>query len=441
MRILYVSPFPPARDGIGTYTEAIIGELRADGHEACVIAARSESQDNPDVLAVLPTGRAELATLRDLAVAWNPDVIHVQFAVAAFGSRTRSLLQWLKLIRSTGIPVVITMHEVTRDIERLRKPGCLIYRAFAAHCDHIIVHTRDALTECVNAVGVPQHRLSAIPHPTANLPTEVTTGRELRDRFGLDDYTVLLAFGFIHVDKGLPDLISALRIVRDNNPALLHGVRVVVAGAVRRRNGVFRLFEFQDHMHLRHARRLARRIGVAQYILFTGYVPSNDVAGWFRTSSAIVLPYRRTEQSGVAALANAFDVPALASAVGGLRDLYETSEWTYPPRDPNALAQVLANFLSRTDDSPSNFAAAQPVNDLATVVAATIDVYHSQPAGILNHPLWCRRRTSSNMRCPIGSHLISAQYASPAIDMVVSTSASATARYASAPLRPSTVLS
>ena len=49
MRILYVSPFPPARDGIGTYTEAIIKELRANGHEACVIAARSESLGNPDV--------------------------------------------------------------------------------------------------------------------------------------------------------------------------------------------------------------------------------------------------------------------------------------------------------------------------------------------------------------------------------------------------------
>ena len=142
----------------------------------------------------------------------------------------------------------------------------------------------------------------------------------------------------------------------------------------------------QDHIHLRHTRQLSRRTGVAQYILFTGYVPTNDIAGWFRTSSAVVLPYRRTEQSGVAALANAFEVPVLASAVGGLRDLYNTSKWMFPPRDPNALAQVLADFLSRTDDSPSDFIAAQPVNDLAAVATATIDVYHAT-VGILNHRL------------------------------------------------------
>ena len=229
MRILYVSPFPPARDGIGTYTETIMKELRAGGHEASVVAVRGESAGNPDVLGVLPTERTELATLRDLAVDWQPDCVHVQFAVAAFGTRTLALLQWLRLMRSTGIPVVITMHEVTRDIERLRYAGRLIYHALAARCDHIIVHTRGALTECVNAVGVPLDEISVIPHPTANPPTEVTTGKELRDRFGLDDDTVLLAFGFIHVDKGLPDLVSALRIVRSNNPALLHNVRVVVA--------------------------------------------------------------------------------------------------------------------------------------------------------------------------------------------------------------------
>jgi glycosyltransferase involved in cell wall biosynthesis len=386
VRILYVSPFPPARDGIGTYTETIVKELRSRGHEASVIAARRESAGNPDVLAVLPTGRSELTTLRDLVVDWQPDCIHVQFAVAAFGTRTLALLQWLRLMRSTGIPVVITMHEVTRDIERLRRAGRRIYRTFVGCCDHIIVHTRDARAECVNAVGVQLDKISVIPHPTASPPAEVTTGNELRVRFGLDNDSVLLAFGFIHVDKGLPDLVNALRIVHSNKPALLHNVRVVVAGAVRQRSGVFRLFELQDHIHLRHTRRLSQRIGVAQYILFTGYVPTNDIAGWFRTSSAVVLPYRRTEQSGVAALANAFEIPVLASAVGGLRDLYNTSKWAFPPRDPNALAQVLINFLSRTDDSPSCFIAAHPVNDLVAVVTTTIEVYHVT-AGILNHRL------------------------------------------------------
>ena len=41
MRILFVSPFPPARDGIGTYTQAMIEALRATGHEARVVVPRA----------------------------------------------------------------------------------------------------------------------------------------------------------------------------------------------------------------------------------------------------------------------------------------------------------------------------------------------------------------------------------------------------------------
>lgn len=377
MRILYVSPFPPARDGIGTYTETIITELRASGHKTCVIAARSESQGNPDVLAVLPTGATGLAELRGLIVDWRPDCIHVQFAVAAFGTRTFTLLRWLHLMRSTGIPVIITMHEVTRDVDRLRYVGRLIYRAFSTCCDHIIVHTQDAQSTCISSANVAPGKISVIPHPTADPPAEITTGRELRERFHLANQTVLLAFGFIHVDKGLPDLVRALAIIRGKTPELLDNIQVVVAGTVRQRSGIFRLFEFQDRLHLCQVRRLSKRSGIDRHFVYTGYVPTAEIAGWFHTAAAVVLPYRHTEQSGVAALANAFTVPVLASSVGGLRDLYSASKWTFPPRDPNALAQVLANFLTHSAKPTSPSVTFWPVNDLTAVAAATIETYRN----------------------------------------------------------------
>jgi glycosyltransferase involved in cell wall biosynthesis len=380
MRILYVSPFPPQPDGIGTYTEAIANVLRTNGDEVRVIAVRSESLTNPAVLALLPTRRTDLAALRDLVVAWQPDCIHVQFAVAAFGVRTPVLLSWLRLMRSTKIPIVITMHEVTRDIGRLRSIGSAIYRALAGCCDHIIVHTQAALSECTSAVHVPTDRISVIPHPTPSRPHEVITSEELRQRFGLNDDVILLAFGFIHVDKGLPDLVAALRILCRMSPPSLDGVRIVIAGAVRRRSGLFRLFELQDRIHLRRVRRLAHRGGVDRHLLFTGYVPTAEVAGWFLAATAVVLPYRRTEQSGVAALANAFGVPVLASAVGGLRDLYDNSGWTFPPRDPHAIAQVLAAFLAGPENSPAVLSAPHPIPGLAVVVAATTDVYQDMIA-------------------------------------------------------------
>jgi glycosyltransferase involved in cell wall biosynthesis len=356
MRVVFVSPFPPARDGIGTYAQALMAALEARGHEARVVV--------PD----------RLATLRDEVLQWSPDVVHVQFAVAAFGTRTRALLSGLRLIRAAaGVPVVVTMHEVTRDTAALRGPGRALYRALAARCDRVIVHTASAFTALTGTVGVPAAKVTVIPHPEAVPPRAVSAPDDLRAHFGLGDAELLLAFGFVHVDKGLGDLIRALRRIRRAG-AQLDNVRLVIAGTVRPRRGPFRVFEWRDRLHLARVLRVARRGGLGDIIVRTGYVREADVAGWFGAASAVVLPYRRTEQSGVASLANAFGVPVLASTAGGLGERYAASAWTFPPRAPRELADVLARFLATARDERAN-GTSPAAADMATVIAATLASY------------------------------------------------------------------
>jgi glycosyltransferase involved in cell wall biosynthesis len=356
MRVVFVSPFPPARDGIGTYTQAMMAALQARGHEARVVVP----------------GR--LDSLRDDVLQWSPDVVHVQFAVAAFGTRTRMLLSRLRLVRAAaGVPVVVTMHEVTRDTAALRGPGRALYRALAAQCDHVIVHTQSARTALTRAVGVPVAKVTVIPHPEALPPRTVSTPADLRAHFGLGDAELLLAFGFVHVDKGLGDLIRALRTTaRAGTP--LDNVRLVIAGTVRPRSGLFRVFEWRDRLHLTRVLRIARRGGLDDIIVRTGYVREADVAGWFRAAAAVVLPYRRTEQSGVASLANAFGVPVLASTAGGLGERYGTSGWTFPPSSPRELATVLARFLATPREQRAG-GTASAAADIDTVITATLATY------------------------------------------------------------------
>jgi glycosyltransferase involved in cell wall biosynthesis len=99
-----------------------------------------------------------------------------------------------------------------------------------------------------------------------------------------------------------------------------------------------------------------------------------DVAGWFRAASAVVLPYRRTEQSGVASLANAFGVPVLASTAGGLGERYGASAWTFPPRAPRELAAVLERFLATPREERAS-GTAHAAAEMATVIAATLAIY------------------------------------------------------------------
>ena len=236
------------------------------------------------------------------------------------------------------------MHEVTRDTASLRAAGRFIYRQLTSCCDHVIVHTQTAHRVLTGRLGVAPAMVTVVPHPAAQPPSGTMTAADLRARYQLGTATVLLAFGFIHVDKGLDDLVRALAILPGPAGVPGDGFRLIVAGGVRPRQGLFRCFELRDRLHLRRVTRVMRRSRLQRQVVFTGYVPDGEVAAWFQAAAAVVLPYRRTDQSGVAGLAHAFGVPVLASTAGGLHEQLADNRWTFPPRNPESLSRVLAGF-------------------------------------------------------------------------------------------------
>jgi glycosyltransferase involved in cell wall biosynthesis len=382
VKVLYVSPYPPAQDGIGNYTRLLVKAGREEGHDVRVVVPRPTPYALPDVIGAVGSRGRESVEQREAIAKWQPDVVHVQFAIAAFGTQTLALLRWLDALRrGLAVPVVGTLHEVTRDTALLRAAGRALYRQIAARCEHVIVHTRTAYYTLTGPVGVAKSKVVVIPHPSVRPPDGTSTPEDVRRRFGLGETRILLAFGFIHVDKGLDDLVSALSILQRTGVVPLDDVRVVVAGAVRRRQGLFRIFEVRDRVYLARVLRQARHESLRQYLVLTGYVPERDISAWFHVAEAIVLPYRRTEQSGVAGLAVAFGVPVIASTVGGLREQFAGSRWAFPPRTPGFLARVLAAFLSAT---PSEQAQAVPpphASDLASVIKATFQLYGKVTVG------------------------------------------------------------
>jgi glycosyltransferase involved in cell wall biosynthesis len=389
VRILFVSPFPPSKDGIGKYTQTIMTAVRAAGHETRVIVPRVHPGHSDDVIGALSAaGRLDLAALRDAASDWSADLIHVQFAVAAFGTRTRTLLAWLGLVRATtSIPVVATMHEVTRDTALLRGLGRSLYGKLSRLCDHVIVHTNLACAVLTGPVGTPTAAVSVISHPDIKPPSVISSPAYLRQQFNLGDRELLLAFGFIHVDKGLGDLITALSILRKSGIVSLDGIRLVIAGAVRPRLGLFRVFELRDRIHFARVLHRSHRAGLGDNVVLTGYVPEDDIAGWFKAAAGVVLPYRRTEQSGVASLANAFGVPVLASKVGGLAEQYASSPWLFSPRNPPELASVLARFVSTPPQQRALPSEPRTAAEMETVLDATLSIYRAVVQPMVGHPI------------------------------------------------------
>jgi glycosyltransferase involved in cell wall biosynthesis len=378
MRVLYLSPYPPARDGIGNYTCLLANAVSDLGNEIAVIVPHSMANAPPEVIGSVRDSRHGPRDTTALIERWHPDVIHVQFAVAAFGSRTAWFLRWLREFRrGCRVPVVVTLHEVSRELALLPIAGPHLFRRIAAHCEHLIVHTNIALTTLTERLGVPDSVVSVIPHPITQPATATASPGDLRAHFALANTRVLLAFGFIHVDKGLDDLVRALSVIRQASPASLTGVRLVVAGAVRPRQGAFRIFELRDQVHFARVRQLVRRSGLDDLVVRTGYVPAGQVAAWFELADAVVLPYRRAEQSGVAGLARSLNVTVLASRAGGLGELFAGSPWTFAAGSPTELAATITEFLAASPSGRGQPGGQLRSDDLSSVAASTLAVYRS----------------------------------------------------------------
>lgn len=376
MRVLYISPFPPARDGIGEYTSVLANSVRASGSDVDVVVPMAIPDMPTDVVGAIPALRMSLPHLRGVIASWNVDIVHVQFAVAAFGSRIFGLMRLLQVLsRDFNIPVVVTVHELNRELPLLGISGRLLHRWIAARSDHLLVHTNIARDSLITEVGVMASKVTVVPYPCAPRPVDTVTESELRSRFRLGTARVLLAFGFIHVDKGLDDLLKAMQILMTSQNPDLVDVRLVIAGAVRPRRGLFRAFELRDRIYLRHLKMVIRRTGLRPLVTMTDYVPDGEVGPWFDVAAAVVLPYRRIEQSGVAGLAKSLGVPVLASTAGGLSEQCAGSRWTFPPLAPPRMAQTITEFLRSC--APADDESATPACDLKSVTESTMQLYES----------------------------------------------------------------
>jgi glycosyltransferase involved in cell wall biosynthesis len=260
----------------------------------------------------------------------RPDVVHVQWLPLP-----RVDLQWL---RRLDRPTVFTAHHaLPRDEEAGIEARLKVYGAV----DRVIVHSRGVLDELV-AGGVARERLAYIPHPVfepADGRPEPPSG------------STLLFFGLLRAYKGLDVLVRALPLVPD--------ARLVVAG---------------DPLDpVDSVQRLAEDTGVAGRIDWRlGFLPEAEVDELMREAAAVVLPYRRTDASGVLATAIGHGRPAVVTDVGSLGETVRDfgAGEVVPPGDHEALAAACARLLGDPNALDSAYRGALAAREALTWDAA-----------------------------------------------------------------------
>ncbi|MFM7746857.1 MAG: glycosyltransferase, partial [Bacteroidota bacterium] len=152
-------------------------------------------------------------------------------------------------------------------------------------------------------------------------------------------FRYLLFFGLIRSYKGLDLLLQAL--ASSDFPFWSSpegkGWKLLVAGEFYENP--------QPYLQLIQDLGLADRV-----VLRTHFIPDEQVASYFSSAEAMVLPYRHATQSGVTQAALHFGLPLVVTKVGGLAEVLEGSgagELCDP--DEVSLAVALQRFCTSAD--------------------------------------------------------------------------------------------
>jgi glycosyltransferase involved in cell wall biosynthesis len=377
---------PSASGGHALYTRELLTALtEAGGTRGAVELVTSEDVEPQyrtkkyDVHAILPTLRERSSFSHGAAWAFD--------RVSHYARREMRLLAWLRTrpditavhfqewtpwlaaplfrrIQRMGKKVFYTVHNVVPHRYPARVPKALMHRWIRNGCRQaggLFVHTdmlADELTRFLGRGPIPP--ITVVPHGVWTVP-DAEDIPPLQARL---DQKKLLFFGTIRRNKGLDLLLRAA--------PHLPGYSITVAGYPMERayfqNEVLPLVE--------HARAAGVKVD-----LIDRFVDDAEVGKLFRSHGALVLPYTPefAAQSGVVFMALAYELPVVASEVGGLRDLLSQYKigTTFAEFTPVALATAVQALDERMPGSEllQQMRAAKQRHSWQTAARATLSGY------------------------------------------------------------------
>lgn len=344
MKLVLVGPAYPLRGGIAQYNSSLY-EALSRHHEVLLISFRRQyprlffpgtSQEDQSLVAYAVQGerlfdsislRSWQRAVRRIR-AFQADGVVFQWWQPFFGLGYSQILRGLK--KGPGVPGFflchnIYSHEDFRFSGRSLGERWLIRQAFS-RADGFLIHAASLETEIreFNDQAPVRH----IYHPLYDFYLRWDSEPAVQPPAGPP---TLLFFGKIRKYKGLDTFLKALHLLKN-----WMDFRAVVAGE----------FYVEESPY----RRLAERLGLqAQLRWENRYIPNEEVAGLFRQSHLVVLPYRHATQSGVVPVAYQFDVPVIATDVGGLSEVVLDGKTGFlvPPDQPEILARRILQYFQQ----------------------------------------------------------------------------------------------
>lgn len=347
MRICYITgEFPPMQGGVGDYTRRLSETMQARGHVVRVLTSVRAQPPLPDAEFEISPQVASWdwsfwRQVDALMRSFQPDVLNVQYQTAAFEMHPAvNVLPWH--LRRRRALFIVTFHDLRepylfRGARPLRR---WITDFLARRADGVIVTNEEDDAALAGRVPTTPRRLIPIG-PNVLPPSPARFDRDAwRARWGIaPDECALSYFGFLNPTKGAEDLVRATSLL------LAEGRRVkllMVGGTVGASDPT-------NLAYLEKVKALMAELGVAGRVVWTDFLPDEEVSATLWACDACVLPYRDgvSTRRGTLMAALAHGLPIVTTFpqidAGYFRD--GENLLLVPPADPPALARAIARLL------------------------------------------------------------------------------------------------
>lgn len=243
------------------------------------------------------------------------DLIHFVFEL-------RLPVSWIRYLL-VRYPVVITIHEPRSTIHtlirslilnRLQEINCIWLSKAATR---IIVHGEKHKNLLISK-GISGGKINVIPHGQFTFLNQTPSKI-------LEEKNHILFFGKISPYKGLDYLIQAVKLLHKN----IANITLTIAGSGNF-DSFYPLIRDIDYIHVDNR-----------------FIPDEEVGEFFSRASIVVMPYTDGSQSGIISIAASFKKPVVATDVGNFSEMIINGKTglLVPPRDPQALADVMEKLL------------------------------------------------------------------------------------------------
>lgn len=376
MKILFVADtYYPHVNGVYCFVERLAGLLKAEGHSVAVVAPSATRHytrkeiNKINIFGVpsfsilfynsirIPIPFFLEAHLDKILTDFTPDIIHLQNHFSLNKAMIRAN-------RKYGLPLIATNHFMSENLTSFLNSKAIIkvfdkwlWRGFSKTFNKVSVITAPSET-AANMIR-PRLNVSVVTITNGINLNKYCSGIDskfIRVKYAIPDRPILLYVGRLDPEKNIDEILRAIALqARSTNFCF------VIAGKGIRRNAL---------------ERLSKKLKISDRVIFTGYVPDEDLVNLYQCSRCFIMASIAELQSLATLEAMATGLPVIAARAGALPELVRENEngYLFSPGDIVQLAQciqsVFTNHALHSKMSVSSLTYASEHN-----IAETVDKY------------------------------------------------------------------